>query len=237
MKKIAVIGDIHGRLDYEYARLAEKNADRIVFLGDYFDSPPSLRHKHEDVFGKDQLDIFLTILDLKRNMPERVVMLLGNHDYHYLPGISSACSGYQPQMHGVFEQALKQGLEEGLLQWIHTEDGYLFSHAGVTKTWMANCNISSVDEINGLPVSMFGFTPGPLYDGYGNEKCQTPIWVRPESLLDDKIEGYKQVVGHTVQPQGITHEEGVYFIDTLHVGDYLRIIDGVAETANIKEYA
>ena len=57
---------------------------RVVFLGDYLD-PYGYVHK-----GK-LLDNLRAIMQLKRDRPEDVVLLLGNHDLHYF--CEDACVG------------------------------------------------------------------------------------------------------------------------------------------------
>lgn len=228
MKKIIAIGDIHGRDTWKLIRAAHRDADRVIFIGDYFDAPPAKRHWGSD--GPAELENFMDIVRYKADYPDKVVLLLGNHDYHYLPKVNSPCSGYQRDMHISFSVALEQAIVNNFMKWIHVEDGYVFSHAGITKTWLKNSGAESLENVNSLNHELFEFTPGEFYDGYGDETCQTPIWVRPNSLLNDKIDGYKQVVGHTQQPNGIGFIEDVCFIDTLHSGHYLAITDGVPST-------
>jgi hypothetical protein len=62
---------------------------------------------------------------------------------------------------------------------------------------------------------------------YGNNPYQSPIWIRPSSLIKDKLEGYKQVVGHTQVTQ-MSEVKGVYLIDCLdnEKKEYLVIEDG-----------
>ncbi len=51
-------------------------------------------------------------------------------------------------------------------------------------------------------------------DDYGDTISQSPIWVRPKSLLQDKLDGFRQIVGHT--PQDIPQEiDGCFFIDAM----------------------
>ena len=115
---------------------------------------------------------------------------------------------------------------------------YLFTHAGVTKTWMEfTCNYwlrGKVEDISSLSIdekldmlfrskpTTFGFSPGNNFDYYGDETCQTPIWVRPKSLRKDKIDGYIQIVGHT-QTNMIDVNDEVIQIDSLEYGNYLVI--------------
>ncbi len=231
MKKIVAIGDIHGRDVWKKIVKANQDVDRIIFIGDYFDAPSYRRKLGSN--GEEELRNFSEIYQYKLDNPEQVVMLLGNHDYHYLPGIVGSYSGFQESMRYTFEQALSHAIDDNALQWIHEEDGLLFSHAGVTKTWFESTKVGSVAEINDLGIGHFEFNPGPLLNGYGDEICQTPIWVRPKSLLQDKLDGYIHVVGHTPQPDGIQMDGGICFIDCLDIGYYLRILDGLPQGVEV----
>ena len=71
--KTAIIGDIHGRTLWE--RLNINNFDKLIFIGDYFDS-------HNEINGRHILDNFNNIVNLKSKNREDVILLFGNHDYH-----------------------------------------------------------------------------------------------------------------------------------------------------------
>lgn len=60
-------------------------------------------------------------------------------------------------------------------------------------------------------------------DAYGDEPTQGPLWVRPNSLLLDKIDGI-HIVGHTQQEE-IRRYQDIVIIDAMGVGEYLAIID------------
>jgi hypothetical protein len=79
----------------------------------------------------------------------------------------------------------------------------------------------------------FDFTTGANYDMYGDDVTQTPIWVRPNSLLEDRVPGYIQVVGHT-QQRHITLSTDVILIDALGAtGEYLAINNGLPEVRRV----
>ena len=79
-KKVLVIPDIHGETFWkEPAQKYIDQVDRIVFLGDYVDP-----YEEEGIDGDAALGCFFDVLDLKAKNPEKVVLLLGNHDLHYL---------------------------------------------------------------------------------------------------------------------------------------------------------
>lgn len=79
MAKIIVIGDIHGRNTWMDVINQEVTYDKVIFLGDYFDS--------KEIFPRQWIDNFKEIVQLKRNNPDGVVLLIGNHDYHYMRGL------------------------------------------------------------------------------------------------------------------------------------------------------
>ncbi len=88
--KTIVIGDIHGRSIWKNIIDKEKEFDKVVFVGDYFDS--------KIYSAQEQIDNFLNIIDFKQSIREdqEVILLIGNHDLHYFPevgnsGVSNRC--------------------------------------------------------------------------------------------------------------------------------------------------
>lgn len=71
MKTIA-IGDCHGRSFWKLITQIEKDADEIVFLGDYFDS-------RDGFTGVEQIHNFKEILEYKESTEKKVTLLIGNH--------------------------------------------------------------------------------------------------------------------------------------------------------------
>lgn len=221
MKTIA-IGDIHGKTIWKEIVAKNLDADRIVFIGDYFDN-------YENSDTQQQIDNFKEIVELKKSMLEKVVLLVGNHDYHYLPDVQEQYSGYQT--YGAY--AIQTVLESALpyLQMVYRKDSILFSHAGVTKTWCEKHKIKTQDvdidtQINNLfdfsDKTAFKFVHGGSV--YGDNIFQSCIWVRPSSLVKDRVENYIQVVGHTQQKK-ITNIDGIILIDALDYREYL-VIEG-----------
>jgi hypothetical protein len=139
----------------------------------------------------------------------------------------------------VFGELLEDAIDQGLLQMCFATDSYLFTHAGITKTW-AKANFISYDNIDvNLNLlfknnpNAFKFKKGEKFDPTGDNKYQSPIWVRPNSLLQDKIEGFIQIVGHTPQAQLILNKE-ILFIDTLGKNQqYLKMTNGVCSVSSI----
>ena len=75
MNKIVLIGDIHGHESWKKIVEKHSDADKIIFVGDYFDA----WHINPAI----QIFNFKEILELKASAPDQVVLLVGNHDFHY----------------------------------------------------------------------------------------------------------------------------------------------------------
>jgi predicted MPP superfamily phosphohydrolase len=219
--KLIALGDTHGRVLWK--KIVEKYpTDKIVFIGDYFDT-------HGGTTGQGQLDNFNEIIEFKKANMDRVTLLFGNHDFHYLSAANEHYSGYQPVFHLSFKEVLNKAIDEGLVQMVYVHDKYMFSHAGVTKTWCIEHDIEVVidsKEVISSPErqinDLFKFKPTSFnfsgYDCYGDDITQSPIWVRPASLYKDRLDQYVHIVGHTtvthIAPEG-AEKTGMILIDAL----------------------
>ena len=89
MKRV-VIGDPHGRWGYVKQIYDKEQPDEVVILGDYFDS------FNIDVYT--QRDSYENIINLRKEHLKmnkgRFVMLIGNHDMHYMDEKFGRCSGW-----------------------------------------------------------------------------------------------------------------------------------------------
>jgi len=229
---IGGLGDIHGRTIWKEIINKNPQVTKWVFMGDYFDT-------HDDVTPEQQINNFIDIVAYKRANMDKVVLLIGNHDFHYMGFINETYSGYQYSAAPRIRELLKEALDDNLLQMCYKNDIYLFTHAGVTKTWAKNNNIdindleNSINETFKTKPRAFGFTMGDNFSQTGNDITQPPIWVRPQALLSDAIEDIVYIVGHTtVMKLGLMKElPNLILIDCLGMtGEYL-VLDGDIATA------
>ena len=244
--KTIVIGDTHGRSNWKLA-IHQDKPDRVIFIGDYFDS--------FDISGVEQIDNFKQIIKYKEDNPQvEVVLLIGNHDYHYFPEIGyNGTSGYQSRIASSITQVIEENRYH--LQMAYGFGDYLFTHAGVSPVFMDQVFGSDDWSIENVVVDlneMFRYKPKAFefngLDAYGDNTTQTPIWIRPRALMqaNKKHEkglknNYIQIVGHT-QRQKIDLEGSdkftggrYYFIDTMDTsGDYLIIEDNKLRTNSIR---
>lgn len=235
--KTVVFGDIHGRSNWKLA-VHKENPDRVIFIGDYFDS--------FEFSGVEQIDNFKQIIQYKTDNPQvEVVMLIGNHDHHYFPEIGyTGTSGYQAGVGHSITQVIDENRHH--LQMAYGFGDYLFTHAGVSPVFMDQVfgsddwsKESIVVDLNEL----FRYKPKAfLFNGFessGDSPSQTPIWIRPRSLMSSNKKhpkglkkDYIQIVGHTQMNKldliGSDKFTGgrYYFIDTMDTsGEYLVIQD------------
>lgn len=233
MKKTLVLGDTHGRSNWKLAVHQDK-PDRIIFIGDYFDS--------FDIPGIDQIHNFKEIIHYKETNPQvEVVLLIGNHDHHYFPEIGyTGTSGYQFGITPSITQVIDKNRHH--LQMAYGFGEFLFTHAGVSPVfmdqvfgedgWSKETVIFDLNELFKYKPKAFDFNG---FDSSGDNTTQTPIWIRPGSLMSSNKKhknglrkDYIQVVGHTtmkrIDLEGSNKFTGgrYYFIDTMEVsGDYL----------------
>jgi hypothetical protein len=251
--KLVAIGDIHGRDYWKQIVAKEQDADKFVFVGDYFDS--------FTVKGPDQINNFLDIIEFKKQSKVPVILLIGNHDYHYYPGIEdSGTSGYQTLLAPSIKHVV--GDNKQYLQAAYQVGEFVFTHAGLSSEWLDDMVVGwSVDSLDATVNDLFRYQPNKLayrsfkyYDyshdraelasGYGNETFQGPLWIRPSALMTANKKTLRkkiiQVVGHTPQDtidiKGKSTGGRYYFIDTLEYGQnqYLIVTDGVVSLGKLE---
>ena len=239
--KTIVLGDTHGRSVWKLIIEIEK-PDRVIFIGDYFDS--------FDIKGADQLSNFQDIIAFKESNKCEVILLIGNHDYHYFPEIGdTGTSGYQhlfaPSIQYVVDQNRKH------LQMAYQMNNMLFTHAGVSSVFMDNVFddefgwkveniVTDLNELFKYKPKSFEFgayvsmKKMSWLDPHGDNVDQSPIWIRPKSLMNANYDTLRkqviQVVGHTqvrqIDTEGMATGSRYYFIDCLGTsGQYMIIND------------
>lgn len=232
--KTVVIGDIHGNPIWQ--DIVNYNLPkRVIFLGDYFDS--------FTVSPIDQLKNFQNILSYKNLNPDvEVIMLVGNHDHHYLPYIgNSNTSGYNRS----FAMQYGEELMKADLKMAYQFNNYLFSHAGISHTFYTKYfnDEKDIDEVAENINALFHYKPkafsfSDFYkDPYGDDVFQSPIWIRPRSLMNDNKNSflkhnYIQIFGHTkvqkVDTKGAATNGRYFAMDSLETsGEYMIINKGI----------
>ena len=225
--KIVAIGDTHGRDLWKIISTIESDADKFIFIGDYFDS-------RDDIDVSAQIENFKKILEFKKENPDKVFLMIGNHDFHYLKGCGETYSGYQQYAAMDINEVLQPALTSGHLQICHVYDDYIFSHAGLTQTWCENNDIDLYNIEESVNVKFmksmesFRFEYGENLNRSGDDVTQSPIWVRIPSLLKNMVKGFTYVIGHTMVKE-MHMANNIIAIDCLGTSkEYLVIQNGEA---------
>jgi len=233
--KTIVLGDTHGRNIWKEIVFQEQ-ADRVIFIGDYFDS--------FNISPAEQMFNFREIIDFKEKGECEVILLIGNHDFHYYPG-GETYSGYKAGA----APAIKQMLQENdhHLQMCYQLDNVLFTHAGIGHDWLTYQNKYESGSIADFVNDIWKYQPNRFMfygiDQYGNTKTQTPIWIRPQALIAGNRDTflkkeYIQVVGHTavrkIDIKGKATGGRYYFIDTFDTSGQFLIYEN--EEFRLGEY-
>jgi hypothetical protein len=226
--KTIVIADVHGRDMWKHI-IAQEQPDRVVFMGDYFDSLK--------IDGLIQIHNFKEIIEYKTTSNKEVILLIGNHDYHYFPEIGNLnISGYQSGIAPYLNQIVDENRQH--FQMAYKMDEFLFTHAGVGEMWLLKHGWDN-EPIDEFVNDMWKYKSNSFkFDGinsHGDDLGQTPIWIRPRSLMKDGQRFKKdiiQVVGHTwveqIDKKGKSTGGRYYFVDTQETSkEYMIITDGI----------
>ena len=229
---ILVIADIHGR---KFWRTAINNnidkVDRIIFLGDYLDpygdeieENPELMECNSFYDSQNLLKMLEDIVSLKKNEPNKYVLLTGNHSDSYIWSKFNAASRTDYRNWEKYHKFFSQNLEYFNLVWI--ENDVIFSHAGISEEWANKVwetlefpenELSSIKEIaevlRDTPLSKFNeyyirrigdishYRGGDMFHG----SCE---WAdlrehidiqnsNPDNIIPKGEDGIFQVFGHT----------------------------------------
>lgn len=199
MKKILIIPDVHGRKFWRRAieRGLKENVDKIIFLGDYGDPYGS-----EEISHKDALMELEDIVRFQEENPDKVILLLGNHDAHYLSRSFSPCSRYSYKYASEYYDLLANRVE--FYKAYECEQNgvkYLFTHAGVSPEWLRNNHIKEEDNLS----LILNEEHWDLYDqsSYlrgGYFLFGSPLWadIREHASSKERLKDYIQIFGHTM---------------------------------------
>ena len=206
---IIIIPDIHGRDFWRWTVAQRKEEDTLIFLGDYLDP-----YENEWIYWSDAYKGLLDIIALKRENPEKVVLLLGNHDLHYLfPNLrGSRYNEYQAEkIRKTFEDNMDcfQMAAECKID----ERRYLFTHAGVNKAWVQKYAdvFGPMEKITAETFNSLMFKDEfveALGDvsklRWGSERAGSMVWADVEEFewSEARLPDVIQVFGHTLQDNG-----------------------------------
>lgn len=141
MSKVLVIPDIHGRKFWREA--VSKNAnkvDKVIFLGDYLDpyyneinGNPNLMECNNFCDYQNLLKMLENIIELRKNNPNKYILLTGNHTDSYIWSNFQAATRTDYNNWKKYHKFFSENLDLFNLVWI--ENDVIFSHAGISQGW------------------------------------------------------------------------------------------------------
>lgn len=225
MSKILIVPDVHGRSFWHKAEELIDYVDKVVFLGDYLDP-----YGHEGITFDTALEEFDKILEFKDKYDDKIVMLIGNHDCHYINTSFMDCSRLNYLKRQDIHELYMKHIDKFQLIWEF--DTWLFSHAGVYDEWMETCKFT-LDDLRNFEEFRKDKFPSlaclSFYRG-GWNRTGSCVWADlRESLKHKLLEGYHHVVGHTQL------ESEPYKADTITCVDVRRCFILDTETGEIAD--
>ena len=194
MAKVLIVPDVHGRKFWHKAMEMIDEVDQVVFLGDYLDPYP-----REEITFEDALMEFEGILAFKEDYPDKVVLLVGNHDMHYIKTEFMNCSRLNVRRRQEIHDLFISNIDK--LQLVHEIDNYLFSHAGVYLEWTKRYAIT-LEELFDFKKFLGGrwnTLEDVSYERGGWCKVGSCIWADIRESVTNELPAMfkKQIVGHT----------------------------------------
>lgn len=246
--KYLLIPDIHCREFWkEPVKDVLANADaKIVCFGDYLDG-----YAHEwtvdDDYQTRGIANFRELIGLKKDHPERIVLLIGNHDCGYAIGRYTCDCRTDTKHYDEIRNLFLENWDLFQLAYEMTINGkhFICSHAGINKKFATDCFGEYANEAN--VVEKFNrawiekneavfdrLGQYSYYRGWGGQDYGSLVWADLREWAcnpDDKNEAYgNAIVGHTQL------EKNIVFLDNITCIDARRAIYADND-GNLHEYA
>lgn len=175
MSKTVIISDIHQRQHVAEHIIKSENPEKVIFLGDYFDSyiesPDDTRNTAE-------------WLKWSINRPERI-HLLGNHDisYWFPRNTKLRCPGWNPFKQMLVDEHLGAADFHKCLFYYNLDDKWLLSHAGAHPHWTLPKRPGEItrSDIQSLEKILCGEAEKFIAAAYKGESHWFAAWSRARS--------------------------------------------------------
>lgn len=160
---------------------------------------------------------------------QRVVLLLGNHDLHYINYDIQICTRYNIKLAEV--AGLLFNYNFNLFQYAYQINNIVFTHAGISHQWFefdfkGDINRNIAEQLNNptdeqlMKLFQIGSARG------GDPDIKGGIFWADSSELSDPLHGFTQVVGHNRVPYIIefkyANDNKIIFCDCLGDGMYFK---------------
>lgn len=192
--KILIVPDVHGRKFWHVAQTTVDEVDKVIFLGDYLDP-----YSYEGITFEDAVNEFKEILEFKEQYSDKVVLLVGNHDMHYIIKEFMNCSRLNVWRRLEMNELYMQNIDKFRL--IYQAKNYLFSHAGIYLEWLDKYGMT-LDDLNNLSTFIDNKDFWSTLEDVGHSRggfdpAGSCVWADIEESLLNDVYPIKQIVGHT----------------------------------------
>lgn len=214
------VGDVHGRSFWKNA--IEKhfdNTSKTVFLGDYLDPYP-----WEGITRKEAIRNFQEIIDFKKENKDKVILLLGNHDFPYIDKKAFFTrSRYDSSNAYHIEEMFRENRSLFQLAYEDTigEKKCLFTHAGLIPQWyekhkeeIGELTVENLNKLKDSPQGIKILCEASYYRG-GWDQFSSIVWCDVMEMTDetqhskevkglsvnDKLPWDFQIFGHSQQEE------------------------------------
>lgn len=221
MQSTIVLGDLHG-LTYWENIVADNSGCRFIFLGDYLDP-------YEELSDNAIVSNLRKIIEFKANNPTNVILLLGNHDMHYLTSKITKATRYNRFWADKISQIFQNNMH--LFQYAYQVNNHIFTHAGISHKWFSknfqgDISRNIADQLNNPKAEQEKalFCCGEARGGLRG--TLSGIFWADIDELSEPLPGYTQIVGHNRVDdiEEYTNNGGkIIFCDCLHNQLYLKI--------------
>jgi len=219
-----VLGDIHGST-YWKTVVDENPACRYIFLGDYLDP-------YENISRNQLINNLKKIIQLKKERPDDVILLLGNHDLHYIRLDIDLCSRFDE---AIAKDAYYLFVEnKHLFSFAFQEDNRIYTHAGISQKWFlddfgGDMEKNIAEQLNNPhPDQLPALYRCGWFRGGDINASGGIFWADITELIDlgAPLQGYIQFVGHNRVDKicKYTRNEGIiFFCDCLYNEIYYKL--------------
>lgn len=202
-EKLLIVPDVHGRT---FWKESVYNWDgNIVFLGDYLDPYPD-----EDISFNTALRGLKDIIELKEANPDRITLLLGNHDVHYIWEEAPVSTRFSRMFEDEVATLFNDYRPDFQVAKMIEQDGkfFLLTHAGLVKGWFDQNGLTVPEktEVEDMLNKMAETSKGKAmlsqvgYSRWGDSPSGGPMWAdffEDHHLDYPIIPDVYQIVGHT----------------------------------------
>jgi hypothetical protein len=220
-KPIIVFGDIHGLRNWKKG-VEENPACRYLFLGDYLDP-------YATIPRISLIDNLKEIIQLKKERGDEVILLLGNHDLHYIHLNINPCTRFDYRIEKAAHALFSENIH--LFAYAFQEDRRIFTHAGISEKWFFSDFYGDLDK--NIAQQLNNPQPDQLPALYrcgalrgGDFHAVGGIFWADIDELNAPLQGYTQYVGHNRVGNIVkrTVKDGeIIFCDCLYNGIWLKL--------------